>query len=261
MIDEETLLAGSGYNEPYQKEKDYLEELFLAEIYLKFSDQLVFKGGTAISKFYGSPRFSDDLDFSASHGKGGPKEISVLMDDVISKVNKSYSARVLRELAGGTIIKYELSIRGPLFETLKGHHQHLKIEINWDHMAVEQPNVINREPRYQDIQTYVAVVMAETEILAEKAVTLLFRPTPKARDLYDLYYMAEKGTVVEASLVDRKMHEYKHSFDEKQLERRLSLIEKVWDKELRRLLPGEDFVAYRVARDFVMASFKEAELI
>ena len=63
VIGKEELLETANFEQPYQKEKDYIEELFLAEIYEE-ADELVFKGGTAMSKFYGSTRFSDDLDFS-----------------------------------------------------------------------------------------------------------------------------------------------------------------------------------------------------
>ncbi len=45
--------------------REYFQHLFLAELY-KFPDagKLLFKGGTALRIVYGSPRFSEDLDFS-----------------------------------------------------------------------------------------------------------------------------------------------------------------------------------------------------
>jgi predicted nucleotidyltransferase component of viral defense system len=259
MIDEETLSVTSNYIEPYQKEKDYLEELFLAEIYGKFADQLVFKGGTAISKFYGSPRFSDDLDFSLSRRNRDPKRVDVLLNEVISKINKSYSTRILRHSTDNRMTKYEFSVRGPLFEMLR-HYQHLKVEINKDDEVAEDPNIINREPGYRDIQTYVAVVMTEAEILAEKVVVLLFRATPKARDLYDLYYLLKKGNEIEVGLVDRKMHEHGHSFDEQQLNRRMATMREIWNKELKRLIPKKGFVSYEEASRTVMKGFKAANL-
>jgi len=45
--------------------REYYELLVLNEISEKsWSKNLIFKGGTALRLAYGSPRFSDDLDFS-----------------------------------------------------------------------------------------------------------------------------------------------------------------------------------------------------
>ncbi len=45
--------------------REYFQHLFLSELY-KFPDgeKMLFKGGTALRVIYGSPRFSEDLDFS-----------------------------------------------------------------------------------------------------------------------------------------------------------------------------------------------------
>ncbi len=45
----------------------------------------------------------------------------------------------------------------------------------------------------------VAVVMNRKEILSEKIVALLFRHNVKARDLYDIYFLAKSGVDFEVS--------------------------------------------------------------
>src|SRR3989338_8739659 len=45
--------------------REYFQHVFLAKLYtLPGADKLQFKGGTALRIIYGSPRFSEDLDFS-----------------------------------------------------------------------------------------------------------------------------------------------------------------------------------------------------
>src|SRR3990172_452987 len=45
--------------------REYFQHLFLSQLYkLERADNLLFKGGTALRVIYGSPRFSEDLDFS-----------------------------------------------------------------------------------------------------------------------------------------------------------------------------------------------------
>lgn len=46
-----------------QAEKDYFQEIILFILYREFGRELVFKGGTALTKCYGFDRFSEDLDF------------------------------------------------------------------------------------------------------------------------------------------------------------------------------------------------------
>ena len=45
--------------------REYFQHVFLSELYkLPDAEKLPFKGGTALRVIYGSPRFSEDLDFS-----------------------------------------------------------------------------------------------------------------------------------------------------------------------------------------------------
>lgn len=258
MIDRETLLNTNYYKQPYQKEKDYIQELFLGSIYGKFDDLLVFKGGTALSKFYKSPRFSDDLDFSPSR-KGKNGDIEKRLDELII-TQTAYPTKILRKLAKGDKIAYELSIRGPLFESLN-KYQHLKIEVDKNAAVFEPTETFRRDPKYPDLAPYIAVVMAEREILAEKVVALMFRHNPKARDLYDLYFLARNETEIKTSLIDKKMRWYGHVFTEDKFTRRLTIIQSIWKKELDRLLPEKDRVSYLEARNFIIRSFKEAQLL
>ena len=45
--------------------REYFQHVFLSELYkLPEAEKMLFKGGTALRIVYGSPRFSEDLDFS-----------------------------------------------------------------------------------------------------------------------------------------------------------------------------------------------------
>lgn len=45
--------------------REYCQHLFLTHFYQKKkSENFLFKGGTALKLLYGSPRFSEDIDFS-----------------------------------------------------------------------------------------------------------------------------------------------------------------------------------------------------
>lgn len=258
MIEEKTLLRLSGYKQPYQKEKDYIEELFLTEMYNRFNE-FVFKGGTALAKFYGSKRFSDDLDFSLlSHG--GTGRPATQLERLIESVSKNYPTKLLRKRNTKDALTYELSLRGPLFAMLN-RHQHLRIEIDKKASVMEHTNIFRRDPVYLDLRPYVAVALNEKEILAEKVAALLFRHNPKARDLYDLYFLIEEGTEVKTSLIDQKLREEKHTFGDIDLDKRMEVIGKLWNKELVRLLPPTGFIKYRKANKTVTQAFVDADLV
>ena len=258
MIEKDELLKMRIYEQPYQKEKDYVEELFLDEIYA-VTGELVFKGGTALSKFYNSIRFSDDLDFSLVHDDGGNR-LLVLLDNVVDKISKEYPLKIMRKKNNADMLVYELSVRGPLFEMLN-KYQHLKIEVDKKASVIEKTEVFRRNPPYLDLKPYTAVVMNRKEILSEKIVALLFRHNVKSRDLYDIYFLAKSGVDFEVSMIDKKMKEYGHTFTKDRLLARMKELGLIWDKELGRLLPESEFVKYKDVKEYLMMRFEAAGLI
>ncbi len=258
MIEENELLKISIYEQPYQKEKDYIEELFLNGIYAATSE-LVFKGGTALSKFYGSNMFSDDLDFSLLH-RDYENKLPVLLDKIIAEISGEYALKIMRKKNSADMIVYELSIRGPLFAMLN-KYQHLKIEVDKNASILSRPDIFRKNPPYVDLKPYTAVVMSRKEILSEKIVALLFRHNAKARDLYDLYYLVKSGVSIEVSMIDQKMKEYGHTFTKERLLGRMEQLSSLWNKELGRLLPENEFVKYNEVNAYLLACFETSGLI
>jgi len=261
MLSYEEILTYSIYKQPYQQEKDYIEELFLSKLF-NYCNNIVFKGGTALAKFYGSPRFSDDLDFSAilQQGEDYAKSIKGKLDKMVKKSAEEDPIKVLRTLDTVKTLAYELSIRGPLFEH-SDRYQHLKIEIGKNEPVLEKAVVLRRNPIYRDLAPYVAIVMSEKEILAEKTVALLYRRNLKARDLYDIYFLVRRGVELKVSLIDRKMKWYGHAFTSERFALRMDKTAEIWDKELGRLLPKKDFISYATAKKNVVEYFEGADLL
>jgi predicted nucleotidyltransferase component of viral defense system len=259
MLGYDELLAYKIYEEPYQQEKDYIEELFLSRLF-NSCNNIVFKGGTALAKFYGSNRFSDDLDFSIVLGREEYENIKIKIDKVIKRSTEEDPVRILRELNSERKLVYELSIRGPLFER-SNKYQHLKIEIGKKEPVLEKPLIFRRNPKYVDIAPYTAIVMNEKEILAEKTVALLYRQNLKARDLYDIYFLLSKGTEIDVPLLDRKMKMYRRAFNPGRFKLRINKIALIWNEELERLLPKNSFISYAVAKEKVSKLFEDAGLI
>src|SRR3989344_9199348 len=72
--------------------REYFQHVFLAELYkLPDAEKLLFKGGTALRIIYGSPRFSEDLDFSLfGVAERSVKEFTEnLYIDVLAKIGQA----------------------------------------------------------------------------------------------------------------------------------------------------------------------------
>ena len=90
-----------------QAEKDYFQNLILFAIYRTHGNALVFKGGTALAKCYGSRRFSEDLDFTA---------ISEFKVERIKKMLQRFALGFeTKEKGFEKSIKIGFRIKGPLF--------------------------------------------------------------------------------------------------------------------------------------------------
>jgi len=86
-------------------EKDYFQDKLLYYIF-KLTNNLVFKGGTALYKLYGMPRFSEDLDFTLLD----PKE---RVEDKILKIAEILNAKInVKRLK--TCLLFRLRFRGIL---------------------------------------------------------------------------------------------------------------------------------------------------
>lgn len=155
-------------------------QLFFLERLFKNDGGLVFKGGTALDIFYGSGRFSEDLDFDC-------KDMAVLtgINDAINSLKKEDEYAVFndwkadRELHGH-FVRYVLRVSSKKISGLVS----FMIDCTVDTPKYPPDNLVLN---YNDSLIGVKVMRME-EILAEKVSAVLNRK--KARDLYDLYHLA-----------------------------------------------------------------------
>lgn len=170
--------------------REYFQHIFLAELYkVPEAEKLLFKGGTALRIVYGSPRFSEDLDFSL---------FGVTQNDIKSFVEKLFIT-VLAEMAHAGIAvelgdKPGLTSGGyfgvasfRLFE-----YPPVSVEINvstrsGQSIAGEVDSVANNF-----VPTYTIIHLPQNELVEEKIFSAL-RERKKPRDFYDLYLIMRKG--------------------------------------------------------------------
>ena len=106
-------------------EQDYVQSLFLTELYKK-SDNLVFKGGTYLRHAHGLDRFSEDLDFSAT----SQFDVSVLEEVTKRLSDYNLDAELLhtenKEVSVTSVLRYS----GPLYDGSDRSRGNIELEIS-----------------------------------------------------------------------------------------------------------------------------------
>ena len=169
--------------------REYFEHVFLAKLYtLPGAEKLLFKGGTALRIVYGSPRFSEDLDFSL---------FSVAPHDVKHTVENLF-IKVLADIEQ-IGVRVELGERS--HETSGGYlgiatfrmldYQPIGVEIN---ISTRNAGIRGEVDSIANdfVPTYSIIHLSQQELVEEKIFGALLN-RKKPRDFYDLYFMMRRN--------------------------------------------------------------------
>ncbi|MFB6133327.1 MAG: nucleotidyl transferase AbiEii/AbiGii toxin family protein [Halanaeroarchaeum sp.] len=205
-----------------QAETLYLQDIVLLSLSRETADEVVFKGGTALLKFYQLDRFSEDLDFSAHR----PVEFSDIVDIAVRAL-ETYGASVAERSTDETDQAFHtrLGIEGPLYTGERRSLSFLRLEINKG-STVSRIRTPRYTPQFSDIPTFDLAVLDEAEILAEKLRALVTRREP--RDLYDIYHLLHTSVDIDPALVQEKLEYYERTFDPDRMLESAEALESSW---------------------------------
>ena len=166
--------------QPMAVAREYCQHNILASFYnQRGSEKLLFKGGTALRILFRSPRFSEDLDFTAIYSPTYSEIEDILINTLSDLRNWGFDSDLLeaKKTTGGYLAKINFNLYH--FKFL------IKIEISFrksDKKIQSQTSSIPNDY----IHTYVVVHLPLIEIIDGKISALLTRA--KSRDWYDLYF-------------------------------------------------------------------------
>jgi len=194
MISKETIIALARRcqtSEFPNTVREYFQHLFLSELYkLPEAEKMLFKGGTALRIIYGSPRFSEDLDFSLfGVAERSIKEFTEnLFIDVLAKIGQA-GARVELKEASPTSGGY---FGVAAFEI--GEYPAVGVEINISSRNGRKVTPEADSVASDFVPTYTILHLPKIEVVEEK-IFLALPQRKKERDFYDLYFMLRKGMI------------------------------------------------------------------
>lgn len=231
-------------------EKDYMIDIALLSISRNMKDELVFKGGTCLSKFYRIGRFSEDIDFTMR------KELDIggLLRKIMSDLSSfGIESEIKQEKKAFNSITVVMRAKGPLYMGKPSSLSSIKIDINMKSSIDLHPSVATYSPIYPDIPPFSLPIMQEKEILAEKVRAIMTRA--KARDVYDMWFLIEKGVPFDADLIKRKLEYYGESWSQAKFRKSISMKESVWETELVPLI-SSTVPAFRDARRLILGAIR-----
>ena len=172
---------------------------------------LTFIGGTCLRACYGSPRLSEDLDFTG--GSGFKKEdLSALAGVLTERLQARYGlpVRVSEPVkTGGNVSTWKLTIETrPRQRHLPAQRIHLDICAIPSHAP--RPMML-RNLYGIDLGTSGLILQAQgrEEILADKMVALAFRENRiKNRDLWDIAWLVQQGVLLPVELIPVKIRDH-----------------------------------------------------
>lgn len=238
------------WRETYQVEQDLIISRALVAIFSHpvVSENLAFRGGTALYKLYLPPvRYSEDIDLVQVH----PGPIGLLMD-ALKEVLDPWLGKPKRKQSEGRItLIYRMTAEG-------GLPLRLKVEIN----SREHFTVLGLEKRLLDIRSRwfsgsaSVVTYRLDELLGTKMRALYQRK--KGRDLFDLWQALTTSSVNLQSVVNcflQYMQQGGHKVSRAEFERNLSekLNDATFTRDVQPLLITDTAFDFQNAAEQVMS--------
>ena len=219
MLNEENLKQ---FTKKYQTDienvaREYCQHLFLSFLYQQAgSEKLLFKGGTALRIIFGSPRFSEDLDFTGSGIR--QKEVEELFTDALAEIERTGIGIEVREgkpTTGGYL--------GIAVFLIYSRKIKIQIEVSLRNGRLLKGTRTLVQSDY--LPPYTLVHLPVEDIIAGKLAALQSRRKP--RDFYDYYFLLSGN--------------YPTAKDKNNLETALKLVRNSkinFRAELKKLLPA-----------------------
>ncbi|MDP3103066.1 MAG: nucleotidyl transferase AbiEii/AbiGii toxin family protein [Candidatus Methanoperedens sp.] len=128
---------------------------------------------------------------------------------------------------------FTLSYSGPLYEGRDITKGMVRIDVSLRGESVSEDRIMVRT-EYDDVKTFIISAASLDHVFAEKVRALLVRG--KARDLYDLWFLMEKGIKPDLELINNKLSLYDMTYSRQEMNKRIAELEKSWTRDLKPLL-------------------------
>lgn len=209
--------------------REYLQLIFLSYLYQKKEGKKIFfKGGTAIRFLLGSPRFSEDLDFSTTLAK---EKIKNLIQEIGRVMNQEIpSIKIILLYSGKNTERYRIKYQG------KETKYPLVIRLDFHRVKkIEEKEVSHLITKFPIVFFPLVSHLSKEIILKEKLQALISRGKP--RDFFDVWFLMKKGISIKGkvnkTLIRKKIKNISQRRLEKELNKFLPIFQRPITKKLK----------------------------
>lgn len=244
-------------------EKDYYCSLVLRDLTPLFGAELVFKGGTSLSKVHVDFfRLSEDLDFSISvnptasarERREAAAPFKTLFDDLVPR---SGCFRITERLTGHNQSR-QYNARLAYQSVVTGQEEYLKIEVGLREQVLQPPQRLPARTLLTNPHTGEPVLapfnvqtLTRQEAFAEKVRAALTRRQPAIRDFFDVDNAVQGGMLnpSEAAFKELLVKKLAVTNDKVDLSTsRIDILRTQLEQELRPVLRQADFDTFELDR-------------
>ncbi len=248
LISKENLLKIAKINglRPDQQERHYLQTLIL----LSLSEyKLILKGGTYLWFCHGLNRFSEDLDFTVVN------DIDNNLPEKIQSFLKSFDIEsYINDLLNDErTFSFKIGISGPLYNGNPRSRCFIYVEISKREKVMLNGNPFDIYFTYYDLPSKIIRGMDLEEVFCEKIRAIYSRK--KARDMYDLYFLIQKGIKPDINLINKKLNYINLEFNKKTLSKRLNEFKDIYNLELKKIVFNK-LPDFETVKKVIIESFK-----
>jgi len=164
--------------------REYVQHLFLSYFYQQpDANHYLFKGGTALRIVFNSPRFSEDLDFSAQiSDKNQLKNIILKTIREIEREGIGVKILEFKKTTGGYLASLNFQLGTEVIKILLQYSK--RTQQNQSEATTISSNFV---------PPYSILILERTSLIDEKIQALLARSKP--RDFYDLYFLLRSNLI------------------------------------------------------------------
>lgn len=215
--------------------KETLQIYILSELYaLPESSKITFQGGTCLRLVYGGPRYSEDLDFVTDASPQDHESIFLSLEKSIPKISPLFNAKleIRKQKEQPRFLRWKLHyLTEPFTDSFS-------VNIELACYPAYTQNLSPLHPSKMLPGLPFSIVKSETleEILSDKLAAIAGRSFMKSRDLFDLWFLKEKGVKIRGDLLLKKLIDY--NTPKEKLKEKASLISvESLKREMERFLP------------------------
>jgi predicted nucleotidyltransferase component of viral defense system len=247
-------------------EKDYYCSVALADLCASNATEIVFKGGTCLSKVHADFfRLSEDLDFSLSTPIDATRSQRSRRIDNFKRHFQAIPARNdcfrIDQSLRGFNNSLQYGARLAYRSIVSGQEDFLKVEVSVREPIVEPHATLPASTMLLDpfrsigaVKPFAVQVLSRREAYAEKLRAALSRREPAIRDFFDLSHAFTAGKIIETDELLVQLLKHKLSIPGNEpvdlSEKKLILLRAQLETDLRPVIRDDDFQQFDLERIF-----------